>query len=84
MGHKRFTWVSPFGIEEGAEVRTKLPDPQCPWINITATYDTITKKLNNDKPKPSTADRLTAIDYWMARLKEDRASIASGGDGLTH
>ncbi len=64
--------------------RTKVPDPQCPWINITSTYDTITTKLNRDKQKPSKADRLTAIDYWMARLQEDRASIDAGGDALTH
>lgn len=58
-----------------------------PWLTITGTYDAITTKLNTpdaNGKKPKKADRLVAIDYWMARLREDRASIDAGGDALTH
>ncbi len=59
----------------------------CPWPTITGTYDAITTKLNQTDAKgqkPKKADRLAAIDYWTARLQEDRASINAGGDALTH
>ena len=62
--------------------RTKIPDPSCPWISITSTYDAITTKLNDGTGSKS--DQLAAIDYWMARLQEDRASVASGGHANTH
>ena len=59
-----------------------MPDPTSSWISITGTYDTITTKLNDGKA--TKADKLVAIDYWMKRLQEDRASIASGGKAHTH
>jgi hypothetical protein len=62
--------------------KTNIPDPTSTWISITGTYDTITAKLNDGSG--SKADRLAAIDYWMKRLQEDRASIASGGNAHTH
>lgn len=73
---------------EGATLsKTNVPDPACPWPSITGTYEAITTKLNKKDErgqKPQKEDRLAAIDYWMARLQEDRASIAAGGDAHTH
>lgn len=46
------------------------------WKNVQAAYSGITAKL---KETATAATKLKAIDYWMARLNEDRASIASGG-----
>jgi hypothetical protein len=62
--------------------RTSVPDPNSTWISITGTYDVITTKLNDGTG--SKQDQLTAIDYWTARLKDDRASIAAGGKAHTH
>ena len=62
--------------------KTKVPDPQMPWINIFDTYRNITKKLN--EPNQPRAKRLENVDYYIKRLKEDRASIESGGDALDH
>jgi hypothetical protein len=62
--------------------RTSVPDPTTTWINIFSTYDAITTKLNDGTG--TTQDQLTAIDYWQARLREDRASIAAGGHAHTH
>ena len=62
--------------------KTNVPDPSCTWISITSTYDAITTKLNDGSGSKS--DQLAAIDYWTARLKEDRASIAAGGHAKTH
>lgn len=39
-------------------------------------YSGITQKLLESAP---TDTKLKAIDYWMARLNEDRNSIANGG-----
>lgn len=73
----------PSAVSEGGNLtRTSVPDPQSTWISILATYDTITAKL--DESTGTKQDRLVAIDYWMARLREDRASIASGGKAHTH
>ncbi len=53
-----------------------------PWINIFDAYTSITNKLNETgMPK---AKRVDTIDYYIKRLKEDRASIEAGGDALTH
>ncbi len=57
---------------------TNVPDPSSTWISITETYDTITTKLNEKNVNKK--DRLAAIDYWTARLQEDRTSINTGGD----
>ena len=62
--------------------KTKVPDPSSTWISIMSTYDAVTTKLNDGTGSKS--DQLGAIDYWMARLKEDRASIAAGGHANTH
>lgn len=49
------------------------------WKNIQQAYAGITAKL---KTAASKETKLEAIDYWMARLNEDRNSIASGGGPL--
>ncbi len=43
------------------------------------SYSGITTKLQESAP---TATKLKAIDYWIARLNEDRNSIASGSGPL--
>ncbi len=71
------------GVSGGANLtRTNVPDPSSTWISITGTYDAITTKLNDGGG--SKKDQLTAIDYWMARLREDKASIEAGGKAHTH
>ncbi len=45
------------------------------WTNVKLTYSAITTKL--EEPV-DTQTKLKAIDYWIARLNQDRASIASG------
>lgn len=42
-------------------------------------YSGITAKLKESAP---TDTKLKAIDYWMARLNEDRISIANSGGPL--
>jgi hypothetical protein len=49
------------------------------WRNVQYAYQGITAKL---KTSASNQTKLAAIDYWMARLTEDRNSIASGGGPL--
>lgn len=71
------------GFSEGGDLtKTNVPDPTSTWISIAGTYDTLTTKLNDGTG--SKQDQLAAIDYWTARLREDRASIASGGKAHTH
>lgn len=53
-----------------------------PWINIFGAYASITDKLN--EPGMPKAKRIDTIDYYIKRLKEDRASIEAGGDALAH
>jgi hypothetical protein len=50
------------------------------WKNIQHAYQGITAKLKD--PTGKTPTKLAAIDYWMARLAEDRNSIANGGGPL--
>lgn len=49
------------------------------WRNVQRAYSGITSKLQESAP---TATKLKAIDYWMARLNEDRNSIANGAGPL--
>jgi len=45
------------------------------WTNVKQTYSAITTKLEEPVDKQT---KLKAIDYWIARLNQDRASIAAG------
>lgn len=54
--------------------KTKVPDPAS-WTNVKSTYTAITNKLNTSG---TTQEKTDAVDYWMARLKEDRALVNAG------
>ncbi len=54
--------------------KTKVPYPDT-WVSVKSTYSAITNKLMTD----GTPDQKTqAIDYWAARLKEDRDLVKNG------
>ncbi len=56
---------------------TSVPQPQS-WPNIKTTYDTsIGAKITKARgDKLSKATILKGIDYWIARLNEDRGRVA--------
>ncbi len=62
--------------------KTNVPAPDSRWISITATYDTLTTKLSD--ATASKQDKYVAIDYWIARLKEDKQSIKDTGSPRTY
>ncbi len=65
-------------LGEGSIPTSKVPDTTG-WKNVQYAYSGITSKLKESAP---TATKVKAIDYWIARLNEDRASITSGSGPL--
>jgi len=53
--------------------RNQLPAPTG-WPNIKSTYNVLRTKL--EEPSVATVDKLEAIDYWIARLNQDKTTIS--------
>ncbi len=49
------------------------------WPTIKTTYETsLRKKIKDDRSQVPQADLMAGIDYWIARLNEDKTAIALG------